>query len=149
MVMVEVDRREPGAEGAGLVPLSTTHPDGFFIPFGAAANQLRRHQRLKQQVWNAAQWFEVARASERLRVWFVTLTYRAVDGWRANHIRGFLNRASKWARKHDARLRYIWVAELQQRGAVHYHVAFWLPQSLAFPKPDKSGWSRGRRLATS
>lgn len=152
--MVDRDRALSGeASSAGLVSSSTTHPGGFFIPFGAAATQLRRHKRLKQCVWNAAHWFELYRKAERLRVWFITLTYRTVEDWRANHIRGFFNRASKWARQNEARLRYVWVAELQKRGAIHYHVAFWLPRALAFPKPDKAGWwphgSTSREIARS
>jgi hypothetical protein len=37
-------------------------------------------------------------------------------------------------------MRYVWVAEMQERGAVHYHVIFWLPRGLHMPKPDKRGW---------
>lgn len=37
---------------------------------------------------------------------------------------------------------YLAVAELQQRGAVHYHVVLWLPASLLLPNPDERGWWR-------
>lgn len=39
-------------------------------------------------------------------------------------------------------MRYLWVAELQQRGAVHYHAVVWLPKGVRLPKPDKRGWWR-------
>lgn len=35
---------------------------------------------------------------------------------------------------------YAWVAELQERGAVHYHVILLLNRGTALPKPDKAGW---------
>lgn len=37
-------------------------------------------------------------------------------------------------------LRGVLVAELQQRGAVHYHFVTWFPKGITFPKPDKQGW---------
>jgi hypothetical protein len=44
----------------------------------------------------------------------------------------------------DSILAWAWVAEIQRRGAVHYHVLFVLPQGARFPAPDKSGlWRHG------
>jgi hypothetical protein len=40
----------------------------------------------------------------------------------------------------DIPFRYVWVAELQKRGALHYHVAIWLPKRVQLPKFDKQGW---------
>jgi hypothetical protein len=37
-------------------------------------------------------------------------------------------------------MRYVWVAEMQERGSVHYHCIFWLPVRLHMPKPDQRGW---------
>jgi hypothetical protein len=31
---------------------------------------------------------------------------------------------------------YQWVLEMQQRGAPHYHVLWWLPPSIRLPMPD-------------
>lgn len=70
----------------------------------------------------------------------LTLTYRDADGWRPKHISEFMY----WLRARWHLLAYCWVAELQKRGAVHYHV-------LAVPsipyrrlKPDKmGGWEHG------
>jgi Protein of unknown function (DUF3296). len=33
------------------------------------------------------------------------------------------------------KLPYVWVAELQKRGALHYHVLLWLPRGLTLPNP--------------
>lgn len=77
----------------------------------------------------------------RFRAAFVTLTYREVDQWEPKHITGFLKNLRDWARRQGLpSLRYLWVAELQKRGAVHYHVMVWLPKRLSMPKPDKRGW---------
>lgn len=70
----------------------------------------------------------------------VTLTYDADNAWRARHISGFIQCARDWHRRRGHRMRYVWVAEMQERGAVHYHVIFWLPRGLHMPKPDKRGW---------
>lgn len=70
----------------------------------------------------------------------VTLTYRQVGDWRPQHVRDFLQRARVWMSRLGQPLRYTWVAELQKRGALHYHVVIWLPRGLTLPKADKRGW---------
>jgi hypothetical protein len=37
-------------------------------------------------------------------------------------------------------LAYAWVAELQERGAVHYHVILVVNRGTSIPMPDKAGW---------
>lgn len=34
----------------------------------------------------------------------------------------------------------MWVAELQRRGALHYHVVVFVPRHLRLPRPDACGW---------
>jgi hypothetical protein len=70
----------------------------------------------------------------------VTLTYADVDGWSPRHISEFSKRVREWARRQGVVVPYLWVAELQKRGAVHYHVLLWMPKGLTLPKPDKRGW---------
>lgn len=77
---------------------------------------------------------------KRARVAFITLTYRYVDGWLPTHFSKFIDCVRKWHKRRGIKLRYVFKAELQQRGAVHYHILFWLPPHLALPKPDKQGW---------
>lgn len=70
-----------------------------------------------------------------------TLTYAEVGAWVAQHVSQYVDRVQKWARRQGAgRLPFEWVAELQERGAVHYHVLWWLPRRLMLPKADKRGW---------
>lgn len=72
----------------------------------------------------------------------ITLTYAEVDGWKPNHIRDFMKELK---RRLDINLiSYAWVAELQERGAVHYHIILIVKKGTRIPKPDKSGmWKYG------
>lgn len=71
---------------------------------------------------------------------FITLTYRDGGDWQRRHISDFLKNLRQWLAVRDSRLMYAWVAELQQRGALHYHVIVWVPRRLRLPQPDRSGW---------
>jgi hypothetical protein len=76
---------------------------------------------------------------------FLTLTYASVDGWSRSDIREYLNVARQWAARRKFKLRYTWVAEVQKRGAIHYHVCLWIPRRHRLPTADVSGWwSHGR-----
>lgn len=70
----------------------------------------------------------------------VTLTYRQGETWHARHISHFLKAAREWHRRLGRSMHYVWTAEMQERGAVHYHVVFWLPSGYRLPKPDQRGW---------
>lgn len=71
----------------------------------------------------------------------LTLTYRGgVEAWEPGHVRACLHRIRKWLARRHLEMRYVWVAELQRRGSVHYHVALWLPAGVVIPKADRRGW---------
>ena len=73
----------------------------------------------------------------------VTLTYRGDNrNWLPEHISTYLACVKRWYKRRTGGtgLRYAWVAELQQRGVIHYHVVFWLGKGLTMPKADKQGW---------
>lgn len=72
------------------------------------------------------------------RLVMITLTYKEVDGWEVGHIREFMLRIRKELR--GALLAYAWVAELQKRGAVHYHVLVLVKKGVSIPEPDTAGW---------
>jgi hypothetical protein len=76
----------------------------------------------------------------------VTLTYAPKFEWEPNHIRAFMLSMRKLLG--DNILAYAWVAELQKRGAIHYHIMFLVPMELEigedFPYPDEAGlWPYG------
>lgn len=75
---------------------------------------------------------------------FVGLTYADEDGYNPKDISVYMGKVRKWCDKHGIECRYVWVAEMQKRGVIHYHLIIFHPKRLNFPKPDKSGmWPHG------
>ena len=79
----------------------------------------------------------------------VTLTYdlsRAAGAfgcyWQPRHVSDYLRSVRGWFKDRcpEEKLRYVWVAELQQRGVLHYHVVFFLPAGVRMPQADRRGW---------
>lgn len=71
----------------------------------------------------------------------VTLTYAGTNSdWSPKDIATFMGHVRKWYARKGLACRYVWVAELQKRGVIHYHVALWAPAGLRLPKPDEQGW---------
>lgn len=110
-------------------------------------NRQRRCNRLRASIREAAKLHETVDRidSHRLgrpayRKTFLTLTYRPDIEWSRRHISDFLMHLRKWLAARGGILRYAWVAELQARGALHYHVLVWVPRRLRLPRPDASGW---------
>lgn len=110
-----------------------------------------KFRRLRRNIGVAAKLHETALPYVRLNantpmrhnVVMVTLTYRNADDWQPKHIASYITNVRNWLhRRTDGlhQLRYVWVAELQKRGAVHYHVLVWMPRGYTMPKADKQGW---------
>lgn len=70
----------------------------------------------------------------------ITLTYADGDDWQPEHIKEFLRLPRQYLKRRGFDMPYVWVAELQKRGAIHYHVLLWLPKGEKLPKPDRQGW---------
>ena len=125
----------------GLVPFKTSGPAYLEIEFNSEEVQKRRVSRLRRTVWACGHLQRLcALPGHRENVWFVTLTYRGVNDWQPLHLSRCLKTVRKWCKKRCVRFRYVWVAELQKRGAMHYHLAIWLPKHVQLPKFDKQGW---------
>lgn len=102
-------------------------------------------KRLKKAVWASGHLHGIADKGSRPAVcWFVTLTYRGVDDWRPEHISDAMRSFRKWCKALGVPCRYTWVAELQKRGAVHYHLLCWLPRGVNMPRWDMSRGKRAR-----
>ena len=144
-----------GGAAAGLVHYSTSHsrpeprvpPERLAKARGATACVLvdpakNRLSRMRTGTITAARLVDETcrRGGFRMKCWFVTLTYRPGETWRAKHISAFINALRMWQARAGRKLRYVWTAEMQERGAVHYHCIFWLPYGVSLPKPDKRGW---------
>lgn len=142
--------------GAGLVPYTTsqTNPPAqqtstvfvlsSFTAVSAAENRLRR---LKHHVRTAGRLIRetMHRAGRKWRAVFVTLTYRPGERWAPKHVASFLDNVRKWGTRQGVRVGYVWVAEMQKRCAVHYHLVIWVPAGLRLPRPDghKGWWKHG------
>lgn len=132
------ERRAPQAS-AGLVSLKTSDT---LDPHTVEIDQEKaRLARLRRSVLSAAHLFQQQWSGfRRPGIAMLTLTYRDVNAFEPRHISELLKRIRQWLQRRKKRFMYVWVAELQQRGALHYHVLIWLPRGLTLPKPDKQGW---------
>lgn len=140
---------------AGLVSVSTTLTDKISSPsWGVSVMQERaaafievdpaksRVTRLRKGLGVGAKRLHNMYKGKQNQC-LVTLTYRGDNrDWRPEHISTYLACVKRWFNRRTGRkgLRYAWVAELQQRGVIHYHIVFWLPKGLTMPKADKQGW---------
>jgi hypothetical protein len=98
--------------------------------------------RMKSRIIDWASKVDKWRSSNQARLVMVTLTYRRVGDYRPGHIGDYLRNLKK--RLGKDLLAFAWVAELQLRGAVHYHVMLLVVGGADIPKPDKHGyWTHG------
>lgn len=135
------------AQRPGLVSESTSRPQAIpavvqwadrCITIDRAMNRVTR---LRKSVGVSAKLLHNM-GQRRDKQVMVTLTYRGDNSaWKPKQIADYINSVRKWfVRLTGDRLRYIWVAELQERGVIHYHAVFWLPKGVTMPKADKRGW---------
>lgn len=128
---------------AGLVSVSTssTRPSALIE---AAANIITidpkqcRVTRLRKGLGIAAKQLH-NQGSAAQQIWMQTLTYSGDNrNWRPHHISDYLKQLRRWHHSRGASrvVRYAWVAELQKRGVIHYHVIVWTASGLTPPKPD-------------
>jgi hypothetical protein len=102
----------------------------------------RRASGLRMAVGFAARAHAVSEKGHRTdKAWMVTLTYAGTnDDWRPEHLTRAMDAFRVWCKREGFACRYVWVAELQKRGVIHYHVAAWLPRGVRMPKWDERGW---------
>lgn len=73
----------------------------------------------------------------KVRALGITLTYVGVSDYREGHIKKFMNKI-KWYLGDDL-LSYAWVAEMQTRLAVHYHICLIIPEHVIWPTRPLDG----------
>lgn len=145
---------------SGLVSVPTTRPQGLkpeIVEANVRAGRqellgevgafvldpaARRYSGLRMAVGFAARAHAVSEKGHRSDVaWMVTLTYAGdKDAWKPEHLTTAINTFRKWCKRAGVACRYVWVAELQKRGVIHYHIAAWLPRGYTMPKWDRRGW---------
>jgi len=148
--------------GLVYVPTSSTPPvkTGLSAEFAAAGTRLEQSQLvrslgafeidregrrlacLRGAIGSAARCLAVAESGSRdRRAWMVTLTYRGgPEAWRADHMKSAMHRLRQWCNRQGFGCQYVWVAELQKRGVIHYHALLYLPQGVRCPAFDARGW---------
>lgn len=109
-----------------------------------------------ETMWIDSRLSRITRLQRRVRAWveytsarwpdgehdtiMVTATYHWAADWRPRHISGLV----KWLRGVWPMVAYCWVAELQRRGAIHYHVLCVVSKPYRRIKPDlEGGWCHG------
>jgi hypothetical protein len=123
---------------AGLVSVSTS--DTGVLAGIVVCKDEARFTRLQKNIGIAAK-LHMLDLPRKANVCMVTCTYRDGNDWRPYHVTVYLKAVREWfKRKTGKLLQYVWVAETQERGAIHYHAIFWLPRGLTMPKADKRGW---------
>jgi len=103
--------------------------------------RVMRHARLKRRVraWAAALEPQLTgQHHQAYRLVMVTCTYAPPATWHPNDIRHTMQHIRE--NLADKLLAYAWVAELQFRGEVHYHILLLVVRGTDIPKPDEAGW---------
>jgi hypothetical protein len=101
-----------------------------------------RLEKMRKRISAWAEVVQIWRKDNPSTLIMVTLTYRRVDGYDAGHIRTYINRVRGMLK--DRLIAWAWVAELQKRGAVHYHLMMVVKKGTRIPMPDKHGhWEHG------
>lgn len=101
-----------------------------------------RYKRLRKNVLTSERLLRATAERRGFRYFLamLTLTYAPGIEWQPYHITEIQKRIRAWLAARGHRYCYVWVCELQQRGAPHYHVLIWIPRGLRLPKPDSFGW---------
>jgi hypothetical protein len=102
--------------------------------------QYMRVKRLQKRVHTWADRLQpmIDRCGIDYRLVMIRLSYVGVDDWRKLHVSEFMQKVRKGLGENLQA--YAWVAELQKRGAVHYHVLLLVKKGTNIPVPDKCGW---------
>jgi hypothetical protein len=147
--------QQEARSASGLVSVSTTCRSGSVVVDWSENcisidPKASRVTRLRKGLGIAAKQLH-NQGSKRQQIWMQTLTYAGDNrNWRPEHISRYLDGLRKWhyARTGSKTVRYAWVAELQQRGVIHYHVIVWLEGGLTPPKGDMPWKSVDRKGIT-
>jgi hypothetical protein len=102
----------------------------------------RRLRRMRHRI---SSWAHVSQAffnrDKNITV-LITLTYREGIEWEPEHISGFIKEIRHQLKNYL--IGYAWVAEVQRRGVVHYHILVVHKRGKTIDKPDKCGsWPHG------
>lgn len=131
----------------GLVNIETSDTRAPLVIPASELPEMRRRRRcsrMKRALIACADLTQRRLQAEqaRFRAGFITLTYRPGCEWQPLHISACVKHFRHWCARRSWKLPYEWKAELQKRGAVHYHLLVWLPIVLGLRalKFDELRW---------
>ncbi len=92
-------------------------------------NSVRKVRRLRTLVCNVARQIQLEGIQGfRTRAAFITLTYRTAEDYKPGHIGAIMDNYRLWMKRRGVKFwSGLWVAEMQKRGVIHYHLLIWLP----------------------
>jgi hypothetical protein len=104
------------------------------------SNCNRRVRKLQRRIFAWARGIDTLGEKLPFEMKMIRLSYAPPNTWHKNHMSEYM---FKLKRKIDE-YGYAWVAELQERGEVHYHLLCCVPFGIEIPWPDRSGmWPWG------
>lgn len=134
----EFEGRSVVSSPRGLVLQSTS---GVLEPVECLKSSMR-FGRMRKGVMATGDVMQGDLGPKRWACVMVTLTYRPGADWAPRQVSEFLKFVREYCGRRGFKVPGVWVVELQQRGAPHYHVLLWLPPGVRLPKPDERGWWR-------
>lgn len=139
------EARCAGERSAGLVTDSTSDTRQVL----EINTRLNRLKKMRYNVIASSNMINVdaTRGGFRVEPVMITLTYKTEDQPEPGHISEFLKRCRHHLQRRGQKFRCVWVAEMQERGVLHYHAIIWMPHGYRLPKPDtgaKPWWPYGR-----
>ena len=112
----------------------------FFVVDTFQKHQIRLKTRIFDWIIGVEKWQNLNPGLSR--VVMIRLSYRMVSDYRPGHIGDYLRNLKKLLG--EDLIAFAWVAELQQRKALHYHVCLLVLRGTKIPMPDKKGyWTHG------
>lgn len=101
-----------------------------------------RYEKMRRSIVAWANYTKDYYPGDEYRRVMITLTYEKLGGWLANDVTRYIKDLK--VRLGHRFLTYAWVAELQKRGAIHYHIVAVVKKGTKIPLPDKSRmWKHG------
>jgi hypothetical protein len=101
-----------------------------------------RYHRMRNSIYKWAELTNLYYSGDLYRRVMLDLTYKKVGTWHPNDITEFVKKLRN--KLGEKLVTYAWVAELQERGAIHYHMIVIVKRGTNIPAPDSSGlWKHG------
>jgi len=102
----------------------------------------QRYLKLRESVSEWSMVMDLLKKERSCRLVMITLTIRQVEDYSPGMIRDYVKKLKRQLGK--KLYGFAWVAEMQKRGAVHYHMMVCVEKYTRIKVPDKSGmWSWG------